>query len=351
MVGYPVLVGDIGATYLRLASVSGPQAEPVLIGRVETRDFQTLADALTRLLSTGQGPFHQVRFQAAAFGVAGRVRGPVVRLTNSPWTIDPEDIGKQLGIERISVMNDYPPVAAALNSFHLSPAEELAAIDGPSSGDLGPRVVFGPGTGLGAAAIRHMPGGCRVLEPTEAGHTEFGACEAEDFPVWEQLERAHGRITAESVLSAPGLLRLHRAVSKTHKSSDELATPPDVTRAAARGDEFARRTLALYSRLLGRFAGDLALIFGATGGVYISGRLASHIIGVLREGAFRIAFESKAPFSEYMKAIPTFVITHPEPTLRGLAVIVAARSEFSCDGIEWTSGARKSSPAVPSQRP
>ena len=58
-------------------------------------------------------------------------------------------------------------------------------------------------------------------------------------------------------------------------------------------------------RLLGRFAGDVALIFKAFGGVYIAGGVASRLGPLLDEWTFRAAFESHPPHEHLLKEIPT----------------------------------------------
>ena len=91
----------------------------------------------------------------------------------------------------------------------------------------------------------------------------------------------------------------------------------------------------MFARLLGRFAGDLALVFGATGGVYIAGGIAPRIIEDLRGEAFRTAFEDKVPFRDAMHGIPRFVITRPEPAIDGLAALLREGDRFLFPGQDW----------------
>jgi glucokinase len=206
---------------------------------------------------------------------------------------------------------------------------DLARLGHAIEGEPGPKVVLGPGTGLGAAAL--VPVGDRfVVLPTEAGHVEFGPAEAGEATLWQEIERVFGRITVETVLSGPGLVRLHRALVRAGGGADEFDAPSDVCGAGLSGsDQHAVAALDLFARLLGRFAGDLAIIFGAIGGVYIASGIAPRILGILRSGGFRTAFEHKAPQDAFMRKIPTWVVMHPDPALHGLMVLAEQDDRFT----------------------
>lgn len=60
------------------------------------------------------------------------------------------------------------------------------------------------------------------------------------------------------------------------------------------------------------------------------------ILPALKEGAFRAAFEDKAPHSALMRTMPVYVITQPLAALAGLAAFAQKPSLF---GVE-TSGRR-----------
>jgi len=69
--------------------------------------------------------------------------------------------------------------------------------------------------------------------------------------------------------------------------------------------------------------------------VFIAGGIAPKITDVLDEGGFRSAFADKAPHEEWSSRVPTYVITDPEPALRGLAVLVADPGLFVFSSKEW----------------
>jgi glucokinase len=196
-------------------------------------------------------------------------------------------------------------------------------------------VVLGPGTGLGAAALIPV-GECLQVQSTEAGHIDFGPTEVDEPPIFAEIERVSDRHTAETVLSGPGLLRLYCAHARTLGVPVLCCEPKDVVDAGAAGDEVARAALMHFARLLGRFAGDLALVFGAVGGVYVAGGIAPRIASVLLASDFRQAFERKAPLDRFVRAVPTWLISHPDPAIEGLAAIAAAPDRFLFQSYTWT---------------
>ncbi|VUD72887.1 Glucokinase [Methylobacterium symbioticum] len=140
---HPVLLADIGGTYLRFAVLPAPGACPGPIRKMPTAGFPGPIAALQAYLDGPGTP----RPRSAFLAVAGRVDGHVTRLTNAPWLIDLGDIGVALGLEAARLVNDYVPQAAALHVLDEANAADLARI-GPVAAGRGPRLVLGPGTGL-----------------------------------------------------------------------------------------------------------------------------------------------------------------------------------------------------------
>ncbi len=362
MLTYPVLLADIGGTYSRFAVLAAPRTSPSPIWKVVTAEFPTPVAAIRTYLDR----VDVARPRAAFLAVAGRVDGPVARLTNAPWRFDLGEIGAALDLDAVRLVNDYVPTAAALaildetDPTDLVPigpataralsaevdagsAQESAAKQGlravpdcnaiGNGSSRGPRLVLGPGTGLGAAAL--IPAGDRLLiQTSEAGHVGFGPCTMDDGLPWSDFMATEGRLAAETLLSGPGLLRLARALAAARGVAANWHTPPEVLE-AARGDPVASEAVRQFARLLGRFAGDLALVFAATGGVYLAGGIAPRIVEILRSEAFCTTFEDKAPFSEVMRAIPRLVITRPEPAIDGLAALLRAQDRFLFPGQDW----------------
>ena len=306
-----VLLGDIGGTSSRFA-LTGDDGRPTQVRAIDNDDVASLEAGIARYLdATGARP------RAAVLAVAAAIRGPDIAMTNRAWRFHLDDLKARFGFAHIRAINDFEAQAWALP--WLGP-DDLRRIGGPSEPAPGPKVVFGPGTGLGVAAlVPHERGWLAVA--SEGGHVSFGPAADDEQPVFERL-RTQQCVTAEWVLSGPGLARLHAAL---HPGTASLA-PEAIVKAAQAGDTAATATTRLFARLIGRFAGDLALMFKATGGVYVSGGVGQALGAGLDEKIFRAAFEAHPPYQALLAEIPTHLITHPQPGLLGCAALARAAS-------------------------
>jgi glucokinase len=328
-VSYPLLVGDIGGTNARFGLLNAPQGALKVLPRALTSEHPDPIAAIRATLEAERW----ARPRSALLAIATRVEAPVVRMTNAGWTVDAPAIAAAFDLDSVRLVNDFVPVAAALSGLGAEPGQLVPL--GPELPERpGARVVLGPGTGLGAAAL--LPAGaCWAIHSTEAGHIDFGPVHADEFDLWPFLERAYGRVTAEAVLSGPGLLRIYRALAQLRGLRPACGTPEEVSAHGLAGqDELAAEALNLFGRLLGRFAGDLALVFAASA-VYIGGGIAPKIAATLSQGEFRAAFERKAPFDHWMEAVPTFLIADPDPALTGLRAILADPDRFVFKSAGW----------------
>lgn len=333
-IAFPVLIADVGGTNVRFALLSDSHAEPRMLPPAMTADFPDIATAIDEvvLAHTSLLP------RTAVLAVAAPVRGDEVHLTNADWVIRPEELMKALGLRDVVVINDFEALALALNSLS---AADLEPIGGGMVDPMGAKVVLGPGTGLGVAGLVRA-GNLWVPLPGEGGHVALGPEQDDEFLLWTAMEPERGRISAEAVLSGRGIVRLYRAVAATAGAAPRFSTPDEISAAAlSGGDEAAHRTLQVYCRILGRLAGDLALVFMATGGVYVGGGIAPRLVPFLRTSEFRRAFEAKAPHQAVLAQIPTWVITAEQPALIGLAAFARMPSRFAVTltGRRWRAAA------------
>ena len=97
-------------------------------------------------------------------------------------------------------------------------------------------------------------------------------------------------------------------------------SPESVTESALAGDSpLARAALAMFCSLLGSAAGNLALILGARGGVFIGGGICPRIADFLAASNCRDRFEAKGRMRAYLAPIPLWLIRAPHPALHGAA--------------------------------
>ena len=330
-VPFPALIADIGGTNARFGLMTDALSALKQFPVVKTNDFADLMHAMqeTALNHTAIQP------RAAILAVAGPVRGDVISLTNSSWIVEPKRLIEEFGFEIVVVLNDFEALALSLPSMADADLEPIG--DGLHN-QHGTKLVVGPGTGLGAAALVSARDSWVPL-PGEGGHINFGPVTDLDFDIWRVMEPTNGRITAETFLSGPGIMRLYKALSVLGQKQPSFSRAADVTRAALdNSDTIARETLDLFCSYLGRFAGDMAMFTMAKGGVYLAGGIAPRIAPLLKTSTFRAAFDAKAPHDDLLGKIPTSIVTHPNPALHGLATYARTPPRFAIElrGRRWT---------------
>ena len=320
---FPALVCDTGGTNVRFALVGEPGARLSDIVHLHTGDYPGLAEAIEAAV-----PKLGARPRSTIACGAGPVVGRTLKLTNAPWVMDGPEAARRTGLSQGLLLNDFEAQALSLPTI---PEIWELRIGPLRFGAEGPQVILGPGTGLGVAALVEADGRFTPVS-SEACHIDFGPVTPEEFALWPHLERAHGRVTSESVISGAGLARVHRARMMTQGLADPHVEPPAVTAAALADPEGEEAvSLRLYWHIVARFAGDMAVTFVATGGVTLSGGVLPRVVAFLDEAAFRQAFESKAPVDGLAKRIPTRLVTREDAVLVGMAAIASAPDRYGVD--------------------
>lgn len=319
-----ILVADFGGTYAR-AAVARPKAGGFALEHLrsdELRAGQSPADWLAAYCEALGAP----RFAACAVCAAGPLEDEhgdaLVRFTNRGGEVRASSIARASGCAQAQVINDFAAVAYALPVLG---REALAQIGAGTAVEGAPQLAIGPGTGLGVA-IRVPEGDgrrARVL-PGEGGHSPLAPFDGETARLWPRLAGARAQLSAEDVLSGPGLQRLYLAcAAETGVSAADLEPETIAQRGLAQDDLVCARAVRLFTRWLGHFAGGLALVAGARGGVYFSGGILPAWGERIDRAGLRAAFEAQTAQRDYVKSIPTFLIQHPHPALAGLAALAA----------------------------
>ena len=279
---YPLLVCDIGGTNVRSAFMGARDAAPHFLPLQDNAsfpDFSTYMDMV--LADLGERPRSLI-----ACG-AGPVMNRHLQLTNAAWTMNGPQIAYSFGLSQGLLLNDFEAQALSLPIHR---PEWLRVIGPALAKETGPRLILGPGTGLGVAVL--ISDGARNLSlASEAAHAEFAPSNDEERAIWAELLPAHGRITAETLVSGPGLARLHQARAQVFSfEAQGLDGPALVIAAQNNAASQAAETLRHFWRLVARLSGDLALVFLAHGGVTLSGGVLPRITEFLDAGVFRCAF-------------------------------------------------------------
>jgi glucokinase len=307
-----VLLGDIGATNARLALLSDGVLGPV--DSFTVADFARFTDAVDAFLSRRP----DFPLTNALFAAAGPIDSNRCVLTNCPWTIEPRELCAAFGFEHVHLVNDFEATALSLSQLVDS---DLYPLGGGRAVSGAPMAVLGPGTGLGVACL--IPGSpTPVVLPGEGGHATMSATTGREDAIINYLRQRFGHVSAERVVSGSGLENLYGAVVALDGVDAPKRNAAEIRAAAIEGGcPTAKAALDLFCEMLGTIAGNVALTFGARGGIYIAGGIAPRIIDYLARSQFRARFEGKGRFKTYLEAIPSKVIVHPVATFLGLRSI------------------------------
>jgi glucokinase len=250
--------------------------------------------------------------------VAGPVEGNRSTLTNSGWVIDGPRLCETFGLTHVHLVNDFEAVAWSL--MRLAP-DDVVAIGGGAAVPGAPKAVLGPGTGLGLSCLVRGSNGPIILG-TEGGHVTLPATCSRDEAVIAHLRTRFGHVSAERVLSGRGLVNVYQAIAAIDGVAVPARDASAITAAALdRTCAISAAALDFFCATLGTIAGNVALSFGARGGVYIAGGIVPRFADYLARSEFRTRFEAKGRMRPYLTAIPTYVIIHADPAFMGLETL------------------------------
>ena len=320
----PWLVADIGGTNARFGWLADGADEVSHVATLAGANFSGpasaarsyLADLAARLGGHFQAP------RAGAFAVASAVGADQVALTNSGWRFSRQATQQDLGLAELILLNDFEALALALPRLKPGQLRPIGPGMPPAAGAL---AVIGPGTGLGVAGIVSTAHGW-VPVPGEGGHVSLSAADDFESALLAVVRQQHAHVSAERLLSGVGLPLLQQAVAAVlGQPAAALSAENIVERGLARQDVVCERTLDAFCAMLGSFAGNVALVLGARGGVYIGGGIVPRLGERFFESQFRERFEAKGRFQDYLRAIPTALITDTLVALTGAAVALEQR--------------------------
>ncbi len=311
------LVGDIGATNARFGLVS-PERKLLCARTYACADYPTIEDAIAVYLGE-RGELPAPR--QGALAIAAAIAGDHIVMTNHPWSFSIAALKSRFGLERLEAINDFTAVALALPL--LGPEDRLP-IGGGAALAGAPMAVLGPGSGLGVSGLVACGEGWQALTG-EGGHATMAPASERESAVLGHMRRHFDHVSAERVLSGPGLVNLYSALAAVDGIPSRGYAPAQITDLALRdADPLCVETVSLFCAMLGTMAGNLALTLGARGGVYVAGGIVPRLGAAFAASPFRERFEAKGRFRDYMAAIPTCVVTHKLPAFLGCAALLAA---------------------------
>lgn len=316
-----ILAGDIGATKTNLALFNGDVRAPHCLETFQSSEHDGLEAMVATFLAR-----HPADVEAACFGVAGPVRDGRVEKVNLAWPVDSRRIAGQLGLERVGLLNDLE--ANAWGIAALGP-EDFAVLHEGDPDAVGNAVVIAAGTGLGEAGL-YWDGERHRVIASEGGHTDYAPRTELQVELWRFLAARLRHVSYERVCSGMGLVNIYTFLRGRGSEpepawlTEELATGDPgaaISRAALEGrDAVCGAALDLMVEIWGAEAGNLALKFLATGGVYLGGGIAPKVLPKLEDGVFVREFVGKGRFTQLLERVSVRVILNDKTALLGAAL-------------------------------
>jgi glucokinase len=330
-----LIAGDVGGTKTALAifsSEAGPHA-PLAQAKVHSADYPSLHVIVKEFLAKAKKPVDR-----ACFAVAGPVIGGRVKTTNLPWVIEEHSLAEEMNLNRQSVhlINDLEAIARAVPILRPGDVETINSGEPVPKGAI---AVIAPGTGLGESFLT-WDGSRYVAHSSEGGHADFAPTDERQIRLLEYLLEKFDHVSFEHVCSGIGIPNIYSYLRDVDRIPEEPEVATLIASAADRSvvivshgldpdspSKLCSATIEMFVSILASEAGNLAVKVLATGGIYVAGGVAVHILGALKRPAFMQCFERKGRFAELMARIPIHVVTSPA----GLAGAAAYGLENSLD--------------------
>ena len=310
-----LIAGDIGGTKTDLAIYSresGPHT-PLAHTEVHSADYPSLQAMVKKFLAEVK-----MSVDVASFDVAGPVINGRVKTTNLPWTLDEETLANDLDLKAAHLMNDLEAVARAVPALR---AEDMITINKGQPVESGPIAIVAPGTGLGESFLT-WDGSQYIAHSSEGGHSDFAPTDERQIRLLHYLLPRFGHVGVERVCSGIGIpnlyefLRDEEHIRERPEIAQLIASAKDHTKAIVEAafdpqnpSELCLATVDLLASILASEAGNLALKVLATGGVYLAGGIALHVLTLLQTPQFIKTFTRKGRFKGLMERMPIHIIT------------------------------------------
>ncbi|CAB3745926.1 bifunctional transcriptional regulator/glucokinase [Paraburkholderia humisilvae] len=311
----PRLLADVGGTNARFALETRP-GEISQVHVYPCAEYPGIADVIKKYLKdTKIG-----RVNHAAIAIANPVDGDQVRMTNHDWHFSIEATRRALGFDTLLVVNDFTALAMALPGLTDTQRVQVGGGTRRQNSVIG---LLGPGTGMGVSGL--IPADDRwIALGSEGGHASFAPSDEREDLVLQYARKKWSHVSFERVAAGPGIEVIYRALAaRDKKRVPSTLDVAEISKRGLEGDPLAAETLDCFCGILGTFAGNIAVTLGALGGIYIGGGVVPRLGEFFAKSSFRQRFEAKGRFEDYLKNVPTFVITAEYPAFLGVSAILA----------------------------
>ena len=299
-----ILLADIGATNARF-SITTDCSKYEHCDNLKVAGSESLEELCNEYLCR-----HKLANQVnkAVIGVAAPIINDEVSFVNANISFSIKELKKQLFKEGLTVINDLALQAYAIENLKKS---ELTFIGLNKPQAKGSKILVSPGTGLGLAGIT-----TQEIISTEAGHLNIPQKEKKNDlkKIIDTFTLTNKRVpTYEDFLSGKGIRYFYKVLSEgrgVNLSAEEILDNKNMNATCTNTKELLIYLLASYLRYV-------ALVWGSTGGVYLSGSIVNSLINKETHQTFREVFEDSETMQDLLKAIPLILVTIDDIGFRG----------------------------------
>tara|TARA_B100000700_G_scaffold131650_1_gene147219 strand:- start:1259 stop:2185 length:927 start_codon:yes stop_codon:yes gene_type:complete len=299
-----ILLADIGATNARF-SITNEGSEYVYSDVLQVDDADSLEELCINYLNK-----HQLskKVDKAVIGVAAPIINDQVSFVNTNISFSIKELKSKLFCKGLIVINDLALQAHAIKDLK---EDELSFIGSGKEKPGGPKILVSPGTGLGLAGIIN-----EEIVATEAGHLNIPQKEENlDLKrVFEVFISQKKRVpTYEDFLSGKGIKLIYDVLTQgdtPNLTSKEILDNKNLYKNCE-----DTRKLMVY--LFASYLRYVALVWGSTGGVYLSGSIVNSLIKEELYLTFREIFEDSETMQELLKSIPLIIVKIDDIGFRG----------------------------------
>jgi len=317
-----VLAGDIGGTHTRLilAEYNANDRKILCEEHYLSVDYTDLSKIITDFLTKNK---INTEINSACFAVAGPVKSGEASITNLPWVINENQLGREFNIAKVKLINDF--IAVAYGIFELDKSDFMVLQNGEKS-DNKDAAVVGAGTGLGAAHLVWQGDHYQAVS-SEAGHAGFAPENQLQCELLTWMLQKHSHVSLEFLLSGKGLHRIYRFLHEVKHVAESPAIHEEMKKVGAaqlitgyalsEKDELCQQTLAIFIDIYAAAAGNIILHYYPLTTLYIGGGIAPKIKNKMQGQRFIDAFTNKAAMTSNMEKITVKLICQDKVGLYG----------------------------------
>lgn len=312
------LIADVGGTNIRLALVENSTVEYIQLRTYLCAQYPTITHVIQHYLQDVG-----IQIQSACIAIACPTDGDQIDMTNNSWSFSKRELQQELALNELYVINDYTAISMSLPFIS---SEKLIQVGAGKIVKGAPKAVLGPGTGLGVAHLIQVEENWHSL-PGEGGHVDFAPVDELDSAIWHFLKKRYEHVSYEQLLSGLGIVQIYEALCELIEGEHPQLSAAEISRKGVAGEcSLCSKTMAQFCKILGSHAGNLALNMATFGGVYVAGGIVPRFTDFVVNSGFRERFEDKGRFADYVRQIPTFLITEEQPGLIGAAAYLMQQS-------------------------